>query len=120
MVGKWPKSYKDEPARAIRRAAKWNKDNPVRRREIVTDARRYNRLQFIASYGGACLGCGIYEPLQLLTLDHIHSVGKKGRGDNRSAYVDAIKEFQPWKYRILCWNCQWLARWNMLEVQSYA
>lgn len=70
------------------------------------------REKFFVLYGESCAMCGISDK-RVLTLDHIHGGGKAERmavGGHRGVYVRAINEHQPEKYRVLCLNCQFLAR----------
>lgn len=61
----------------------------------------------IERYGGKCACCGISRRV-FLTLDHIHGGGtaeRSGRTDR--PYRSADAEFQPNKYQILCFNCNY-------------
>ena len=68
-------------------------------------------------YGdGKCKLCG-FDDYRALTLDHVRADGATDRrtmfqGQQRKVYRHAISEYMPGKYRVLCWNCQWLERWG--------
>lgn len=62
------------------------------------------RKLFIKMYGEKCVCCG-ESNYEFLTIEHKHGqVGKKKEGSYR-AYRNAIKEYLPDVYEILCMNC---------------
>lgn len=64
------------------------------------------KLKFIDMYGGQCTCCGEVDP-RFLTLDHIESDGNEHRKDLACNQIMAlaIRDFQPSKYQVLCYNC---------------
>lgn len=64
------------------------------------------KLRFISMYGGKCACCGEDDP-RFLSLDHIASDGsthRKELADNQ-IMAQAITEYQPARFQILCYNC---------------
>lgn len=71
------------------------------------------KYKFIELYGGKCECCGEIEE-RFLTLDHVNGqVGKK-KEKTALAMGWAINNYQPEKYRILCWNCNQAVRWGRI------
>jgi len=80
--------------------------------------------QFLNRYGGVCACCGEFNP-KFLTLDHVKNNGVDKRTLTvwerpprfktpmpRASYRpteyflrDAVKNYQPEEYQILCYNC---------------
>lgn len=85
----------------------------VEARARATASQRGQRDIVFKAYGDKCWGCGITDRV-LLTLDHRYFDGAKERkapgGGPWGAYRRAIREGFPERYRLLCWNCQHLAR----------
>jgi hypothetical protein len=59
---------------------------------------------FLEMYGNACSCCGeaIYD---FLTIEHKQGQEKLTRRTGLVAYRDAVKEYRPDLYEVLCWNC---------------
>ncbi len=57
-------------------------------------------------YGRECQCCGETNEA-FLTLDHVNGGGAEHRAERSRAGVlaDAVREFRPDLYQILCWNC---------------
>jgi len=63
------------------------------------------REKILELYGHRCACCGETEPI-FLTLDHINNDGSKERKMGaRTSYIQAIKNYDPTRYQILCYNC---------------
>lgn len=69
-------------------------------------------------YGRTCARCG-FSDIRALQLDHVKNDGFKcrvRRSDGRRvtrthpSWYDAVKNYQPNKYQILCANCNWIKR----------
>lgn len=62
--------------------------------------------KFIELYGGKCSCCG-ENRIEFLTMDHIQNDGcdRRRYNDNKSELVDAVKNYNPERYQILCFNC---------------
>ncbi len=60
--------------------------------------------KFLEMYGKGCSCCGetIYD---FLTIEHKQGQQKISRRTGLVAYRDAVKEFRPDLYEVLCWNC---------------
>lgn len=70
-------------------------------------ARYHNlRRKFFEMYGNQCACCG-ENHYMFLSLDHINGGGNKHRGESSSykIYGQAVKTYQPDKYQVLCYNC---------------
>lgn len=64
------------------------------------------KASFLSAYGGKCSCCGEDDP-RFLTLDHVHNDGKEDR-NGRPNYIimrQAVTNFRPDLYQILCFNC---------------
>lgn len=61
------------------------------------------REEFLEMYGGKCFCCGEIIPA-FLALDHIKGVNRRIIGKYAS-YKDAVTNYDPSEYRILCHNC---------------
>lgn len=59
---------------------------------------------FLEMYGNACSCCGesMYD---FLTIEHRQGQEKASRRTGLVAYRDAVKEYRPDLYEVLCWNC---------------
>lgn len=98
-------NYLENREEIIATTKKWHDANKERTQQ---NQRKYlkNLLDNLHQvYGDKCVCCGESERI-FLTLDHIDGGGsadyKKGRV---TALRRIIKERDPTKYRILCWNC---------------
>ena len=69
--------------------------------------RRDCRRRFLEMYGGECACCGESENA-FLALDHVDGGGQKHRrqrGGSYGVYKDALKSYDPDRFRTLCHNC---------------
>lgn len=59
---------------------------------------------FLEMYGESCSCCGetIFD---FLTIEHKQGQMKINRRTGLVAYRDAVKEYRPDLYEVLCWNC---------------
>lgn len=99
------REYKKENMRRYRAA------NPERYAAHSRKAKRKLRLTVEAVFGTACVLCG-FSDTRALTLDHILNNGAQERAElgERGVYLRAIKPEHRHEYRILCMNCQFIAR----------
>ncbi len=66
---------------------------------------RNSRKEFLKLYGNRCSCCG-ENIVEFLTIEHRNGLGRAARKKIGSrVYVQAIKEYRPDLYTILCWNC---------------
>lgn len=74
------------------------------KREYQRKLRDKYKNAFLEMYGGACACCG--EAVRdFLTIEHKRGQEKISRRTGLVAYRDAVKEFRPDLYEVLCWNC---------------
>ena len=66
-------------------------------------AARYKK-EFLSMYGNVCSCCGESE-FEFLTIEHKEGQTKETRRTGLVAYRDAVKEYRPDLFEILCWNC---------------
>lgn len=81
-------------------------------REKARNSWYKHKVKFLEMYGGKCKCCGITDEV-FLTIDHIN--GQEGIHPKEcwsKAYKDAINNYDPTKYRILCFNCNMAYRFN--------
>jgi succinate dehydrogenase/fumarate reductase flavoprotein subunit len=112
---------------------RWNRLHPERRKEIMRthDSKRRTperlaykreRIQDLRErvfrvYGDKCVRCG-FNDKRALQLDHVldngaeHRRGLNGAQNRGSSKVwrDAVAEYRPDLYQILCANCNWIKR----------
>lgn len=64
------------------------------------------RQRFLSMYGGVCSCCQESDP-RFLTLDHINGREEEEfeKSKNYEVMVNAVKNFRPDLYQILCFNC---------------
>lgn len=93
------------------RQYKWRRKNPETWRAIEQRARRRQYLAvreaLFAIYGHACSCCG-EKNKGFLTLDHVMNDGhleRRGQKTGIPVYRRAIRENDPKRWQILCWNC---------------
>lgn len=86
---------------------RWLMNNVEKNKEVRKKSKTKVREAFLNMYGNKCVCCGetIYE---FLTLEH--KLGQKGvkrsyKKSGQYAYAEAIKEYRPDLYEVLCWNC---------------
>jgi hypothetical protein len=74
------------------------------KRESQRVLRKKYKDTFLEMYGGCCACCGetIYD---FLTIEHKQGQEKASRRTGLVAYRDAVKEYRPDLFEILCWNC---------------
>lgn len=77
--------------------------------------------RFLLMYGSSCSLCG-YSCAPALTIDHINGDGrfeinKKGHFTRScgTALYNAVRSYQPLKYRVLCMNCQLIEKKRLYE-----
>lgn len=88
---------------------RYRQENPERVKAWKKKYRQNLFHKVLELYGTVCDCCGEKNE-QFLSLDHRRGGGSKHRklvGDNVDAvYRDILKqEYNPWVYRILCFNC---------------
>ncbi len=70
------------------------------------------RAALVEALGGECARCGVTDK-RVLTIDHVHGRGNAHRrrvGHGTSYYISIARELLSGKYRVLCANCNHLAR----------
>ncbi len=91
-----------------RKLAKKKQYANFKEKYIEYGKKSWNKIKtaFLEKYGGECECCGEMSP-EFLSLDHIHGGGKQDRKTkgNWQVYRDAIDNYQPDKYQVLCHNC---------------
>jgi len=87
----------------------WQYANRERMNASVNLSHRNLRSTFLTMYGSKCSCPGCSEVNQwFLTLDHVNDDGCLARSQgkqNLHIYRDAVNEYRPDLYRILCFNC---------------
>lgn len=74
------------------------------KREYQRNLTNKYKNQFLEMYGGSCSCCG--ESINdFLTIEHKHGQQKISRRTGLAAYRDAVQEYRPDLYEVLCWNC---------------
>lgn len=93
--------YQKNRDKIIEKGRKWSRGNKKRKHENYMSWRD----RFLNMYGRRCSCCG-ETIVEFLTIEHI-----QGRNDHRAKrssykdYRDAIQEYQPDIYEVLCMNC---------------
>lgn len=89
----------------------WKKNHPEWRKHSACAHRIKMRRAFFEMYGHKCACPGCNETLErFLTIDHVNNDGaqeRKGKSDQSGilAYREALREYRPDKYQVLCYNC---------------
>ena len=109
---KWYENNK-EAARASKAAnmRKYRLENPVKHAVQSVEAKRRLRARLYVIYGERCVLCGFTDK-RALTLDHVLKNGASERKQlgERGVYRRALNPEFFNEYRILCMNCQFIAR----------
>lgn len=58
--------------------------------------------------GKRCSSCG-FSDARALTFDHIEGGGRAERKKKDSASLMRAIVAEPHRFRVLCWNCNWIA-----------
>lgn len=97
----YSQNHRDETNESKRKSYPKYKDS---KREYQRGLRKKYKDAFLEMYGGGCACCGeaVYD---FLTIEHKQGQEKASRRTGLVAYRDAIKEFRPDLYEVLCWNC---------------
>jgi hypothetical protein len=90
---------------------KYRKNNKEKFLEYNRKMRRNLLDQFLKMYGNKCACCGEFER-EFLVLDHVKGQIGIERESYNTAFRNAIKQFDPEKYRVLCHNCNMATRWG--------
>lgn len=96
--------------------AEWVKRNPGKQREYNRRWREKSRNRLIDLLGGVCKHCG-FSDRRALQFDHVDGGAYqelRGRGVPIERLHREIKAM-PWKYQLLCANCNWIKRWDNNE-----
>lgn len=104
-----PENKEKERLRTIRRY----KENPQKHMQISRNYINKLKEEIFNLYGNKCECCG--ETIkEFLTIDHIKGGGGKHRKEYHQAnlYKLIIQENDKTKYRTLCMNCNWGARFS--------
>lgn len=88
------------------------------RRRHTRDYRLRLRQRFFDMYGDSCQECGEDDPV-VLSLDHIGGGGTAarrlpGQKCSMSAYREALRKYDPTRFRVLCLNDQFRDRYERL------
>lgn len=88
------------------------------RRRHTRDYRLRLRQRFFDMYGDSCQECGEDDPV-VLSLDHIGGGGTAarklpGQKCSMSAYREALRAYDPKRFRTLCLNDQFRDRYERL------
>lgn len=109
---KWYEANK-EKARAYKAAnmRRYRAENPEKYANQSRAAKRKLREKILSAFGGVCAICGFSDE-RALTLDHVLNNGAEERKKlgERGVYYRALKPEHRHEYRMLCMNCQFIAR----------
>jgi hypothetical protein len=88
---------------------KFRTENRDKYNESIRIRNRNNRNKFLEMYGDKCAICG-EEEYMFLTIDHIHNDGykdmkKNGGKGSGCVLLEAIREYNPSKFQVLCYCC---------------
>jgi len=97
----YAQTHRDKMNEYSRRGYPKQKEN---KREYQRNLTLKYKQTFLDMYGNACSCCGetIFD---FLTIEHKQGQQKISRRTGLVAYRDAIKEYRPDLYEVLCWNC---------------
>lgn len=98
---KYSQSHREEFREYGKKA--YSKDKEGKREYQRKLTEKYKN-SFLAMYGTSCACCGESEK-DFLTIEHKKGQEKSSRRTGLVAYRDAVKEYRPDIYEILCWNC---------------
>lgn len=128
---RYNQKYCSVKCRTQANSKRWRDENPEYQKEYMKKnihkkkvyGKKYRSLlksKFINIYGGICSCCGDNRA-EFLTLDHVQNDGYKHRSNNGSGprtkrsndkfYLDAINNYQPNMYQVLCMNCNCAKSW---------
>jgi hypothetical protein len=90
---------------------RYREQQPEKHRAQSRAAKTRLRASLVATYGAECALCG-FSDQRALTLDHILNNGAAERAElgERGVYRRALLPDFRHEYRILCMNCQFIAR----------
>jgi hypothetical protein len=102
-----------ERARALK-AENMRRYRAASREKYAARSRRAKRMlreKLLDTFGSRCVLCGFSDE-RALTLDHINNNGAEERSElgERGVYYRALKPEYQSEYRMLCMNCQFIAR----------
>jgi hypothetical protein len=60
--------------------------------------------EFLEMYGKKCVCCG-EDTFEFLTVEHVKGVNRTCFKTGVAAYKEAIKQYNPEEYSVLCYNC---------------
>lgn len=94
-------THKDKWSEYSKKSYPKYKDN---KREYQRELTSRYKHRFLEMYGNACSCCGetIFD---FLTIEHKQGQQKITRRTGLVAYRDAVQEYRPDLYEVLCWNC---------------
>lgn len=98
------KYYQDNKNKWRESGRKNYPDHKETKREYQRKLTIQYKQKFLEMYGGVCACCG-ESVFDFLTIEHRQGQQKSTRRTGLVAYRDAIQEFRPDLYEILCWNC---------------
>jgi hypothetical protein len=84
---------------------KWYIENKERLSKHYRGKYYEERHKFFEMYGEVCACCG-ESTIEFLTVEHIQGqIGRTHRKFGNKAYKEAIREYRPDLYEVLCMNC---------------
>ena len=112
-VKEYSKKHYNKNKEAISlKKSEYNHRTKVDRNKKSKELYESYRDRFFDLYGSICECCGEKEKI-FLNLDHVQGqVGIKNKEKGAKAYRNAVIEYNPNKYRVLCWNCNQAIRWG--------
>ena len=110
------------PETAKERSHEWYERTKDSRREFNTRRNREKwrelKNKIFDKYGGKCVKCGI-DDFRVLQIDHVNGGGRQEFKQYTTGYYQYYKRVlsdDTGKYQLLCANCNWIKRWEEVEV----
>jgi hypothetical protein len=103
-IKEYRRKYKEEHPEKFKYSRENYPKHKETKREYQRNLTRKYKLSFLEMYGRVCVCCG-ESGLDFLTIEHKLGQQKISRRTGLVAYRDAVKEYRPDLFEILCWNC---------------
>ena len=120
-----PDYYQAHKERLNQYAANWQKQHPIKTREIHKRYTNKIKEEVFTHYGNgklACVICG-FNDVRALSLDHIEAIGNVARKANGGSGYDLYAKLRrlgyPEGFQTLCMNCQWVKKFEKRESRNY-